>query len=391
MIFESLFKKKKQRTYQTIFHGKTIVRDNNLENDIYAKIYKDIPPDKFAELDEIKKEIILYVENTLHSFHLPKEKSKIIFAHNIHEIIEIPSIYLMLINLKKRKLDKFIKNSNALATLIQACACYGKSEIVNSLQENMMIILLGIYARHFGIPYMKEDEYQSLIINKKFDINDSEEEKLRTYFFERVKTASENLAKISLQKLMTHLELYKTNEKIKQNFRPVEHIINFSTRLMGRTAMNIPKDEEATIHQFAGYVSVLHSIVSAFNSTNKRLCVILTEEYERGLIHHKREGVEKTARYNIYALIDLLHINRCRILDFFQGTDNFAIYNEAENIFVLKIDDGRGGKVWSCFKSEKTMALLDERERATSVKEKKHYDPSNKELVAIYNTRQSKK
>ncbi|MHC4872303.1 MAG: hypothetical protein ACYTFY_10700 [Planctomycetota bacterium] len=384
MFFKSLFKKKQQRIYRTVYRGKLIKRDNILEEDISPIIYKDTPPDKFAGMDEIKSQMENDLRDTLHAMRLPLEKTSKIFSANTMEILEIPAVYLMLKTLNKRDLRRFIKNSHALATLVQACCCYGISEMVNSIQANLLHVMLGIYARHYGIQFMKQDEYQSLLISKKFNMNDPKERELRDDFFKSFKTAAEKLSDTSIKKLGAVLDLDKCKSK---NLKPIIHIIRFSSRLMGRTALDMNRNTEQDIHQLASYVGVLYSIVSAMHSTKKRLCTILAEEYDRNRTHHKHEGVEKTARYNIYAINDLLRVCRCRVLDFFQGTDEYAIFNEAENIFVRKADDGRGGKIWSCFKSEtKTMTFAEREKRCLTLEDKAKHDPKDADLVQIFDT-----
>lgn len=386
MSFLRFFSKRKKREYRTIFRGKLLSHVNTLEQDISANIYKDTPPDKFSGLPELKSDMEKVVGDTLHILRLPLGKTKAIFTANIEQIMEIPAIYLMLGCLKSRGLDKFILNCHSLATMFQACACYGSSEMTGALQKNLLHIILGIYVRFFGIQFMKQDEYQSLLITRKFNMSDPKERQLRDDFFKSFKNATDKLVDTSAKRFFSSLNIEVSAGN--KNLKPLVHIIQYSSRLMGRTALNLKKDQEQDIHQFASYVGVLYSIVSALNSTNKRLCTLLAEEYDRNRTHHKHEGMEKTARYNIYALSDMLRITRCRILDFFQGKDEIALYNEAENIYVRKMEDGRGGFVWGCFRSEKPAMTKEEREkRCSTLDEKAKNDPSDRELVEIFNVK----
>jgi hypothetical protein len=335
---------------------------------------------------EMKEHMQKRVADAVHLLFLPQKKASSVFSSNIEQIITIPTITSHLCSLEAKGLHKLVANSHFLAAFVQACVFYGESEMSASLKNDLMPILLGVYARYYGIPYMKQSEYRFLLDVKQFNPKNSIELKERNEFLDFVRKSADHVATTSAKRFADVLNSKKLNKGIKG----VIHIVRYSTRLMGRTASKFDSKKEADVHLFASYTAVLHSVCSAALSTDKKLCVILAEEWERNRKHHKHQAMQNTSRYNHYAIIDLLAAHRCHLLDFFQGREETVIYSEAERMFVRKVDRESNGGYWACFKSKRQFNFTERENKGDSASRNAKLDPPDSELEPVFSMRKNK-
>jgi hypothetical protein len=373
------FIRREPEEYRLLLHGKVIRQPNPLPK-LCRRLYKERPKDRFAGLEALEEDLRESVADTVHLMRIPNEEFRRVVVYNCLNILRIPPIYTLMRVLRRRGMERFVHNAHRVASALHACASYGTSDLVNQIHSQLMPMLLGIYARHFGVPFLKEDELTSMLQRRKFDVSDPKERELRDEFLKRYAQAAERLAQVSVDRFNQHLG---TVDYGNRSIQIIEDIILYSTRLMGRTAVSLSRSQEQDIHQLAAYTGVLYSVCSAQYATGKRLCLLLAEEYGRSRIHRRHEGVDKTARYNVFALQDFMAACRCHVLDFFQGKDETALYSEPERLYMREVTvDGRSQ--WCCYRNRKDSAPLVERgKRGRNIAHNARYDPADEDLVEV--------
>lgn len=380
MVLDFLFKRqRREETCRYLAGGKLVEKASPLPG-LLPGLYKQEAKDGLRSLEAHVGLLESTVGDALHLLRLP-QKLRSPFVHNCRQVLQISPIYMMHQSLARRGLERFVINSHRLATLLQACAGYGESDMAPALQELLMPALFGIYARYYGVPYLKDDELKAATQMRKFDMADPKQRERREEFLDSYRREMARLAEVSEDRLLSGVGRIKRDSDA---VRTLLHVIRYSNRLMGRTALEMSRDQEKDIHEIAAYVGVLYSICSAQAASGKRFCVILAEEYQRADTHRRHQGMEKSARYNVHALTDLMQACRCHVLKFFQGSKNHAFYSETERLYVRNVAAPDAYPQWRCFRSEKAPMAVQEREkRCPSTRQRRRFDPKDSELTEV--------
>ncbi|MHC4884306.1 MAG: hypothetical protein ACYTGH_04395, partial [Planctomycetota bacterium] len=319
MFLSRLFHRRETAEYRVLVQAKTVRQPSPLPA-LGPVLYRGKPHDGFAGLETLLLEAEDAVVDGLKRMHIEGSKPLNTFSYNINQVLQIPAIYNLIAVMRSRGMESQLTACHLMATALQACCWRGKSEFAPSLPKFLMPMLLGIYARYFGIQYLKREELDILNQKRKFDMSSEKERELRDEHFARYRTAVENLAQVSSNRF--DQAMGKSKKKGHEEYRQiVQDIILYSSRLMGRTAVELQGQTERGIHQSAAYIGVLHSLMAAQEATRKRLCLLMAEEYGRNRVHRKHQGLEQSARYNLFALADIMRASRCHVLEFFQGKD----------------------------------------------------------------------
>jgi hypothetical protein len=384
MILDFLFKRKKKQDYRLFLRGEEVVRENPLPA-LAPELFAAEPPDNYAGLEVLLDEMERGVAWSAHLLRMQQEKARQAYMHNIEQILRIPTIYAMMLTLHQRGLNRVIRNCHALATVFQACACIGHSEIVTSLRDDLMQILLGIYARYYGIQFVKPDECQAFLKPKRLDLDDPSQAKKNENFIHRYRVEADRFTDLSMRRFAQSLGQIDMGDPLtKETARGVIHIVRYTNWLHGAGALEYKRSTENEIHQYASYLAVLHHVLAEQTATGKRLCVCLAEEFDESRIHHKEEAMEKSARHNTYAINDFLAAHRCKVLEFFQGKDQTGIYCAPEKLYVRKVNVKSKGAMWTCFKSTRvTHSMADAGSLSHDIKHNVHRDPADEDLELV--------
>lgn len=376
-----ILKRDKDASYRLIISGQEVRRPNPLPESMPG-LHKGAPRDGYKNLEALQADLEEAVADVLHAMRLPRERFRKTALYNCTEIIKMPPIYGLLCHLRSRDLVRLAANSHRLAAAVQACACYGQSAMVDDLQQCLMPVLLGVYARHVGVQVLRDKDITTLRTTRKFDISDPAQREQRAEFLSQYSDEADRIGVLSRDRIE---QIADPPDAEDPALRIVLDVARYGSRLVGRAASQMDRNAEQEIHRLAAYVSTVHAQVSAQAATGKRMPLILAEAWERYMQHRKREGLEKTARHNIYALDDLFATCRCRVLEFFQGGSETVIYAEPERIYVRRIPDAEGQMRWSCFRTRADAANRSRERRASSMGIKQNFrnDPADEELIPI--------
>lgn len=384
MIFQFLFGRTKEEPYK-VFTQDGIVEHPNPLTTIAPKIFTTPEIQEMREMPERIEFMEKTVTDTLHALRIPPSDIKDVIIHNCRMIITTPTIYALNQTLRKQKLARYIENSHVMATLIQVACMMGDSGMARQIRDSLMPVLLGVYVRFYGITFMRANEVACLRNFRRFDMDDARERELRDAFLESLKNTMTKIANTSAERfagiLSSKLKGVEANQAI-----ALEHIIRYSSRLSGRTAIELNATQETDIHHLTAYVGVAYALASAYISTGKRFPILFAESLMRGKSYRQRGGFEATSRHNLFALEDLMLASRCIDVPFFQGEDVTAFYSIPDNIFVVPIDDMDGNILWQCFWGPKRKIAFNERGQSQQDCAKNvRIDPTGEELVPADN------
>ncbi len=380
-FLRKLFYRMPKAEYRLFVHNQDVRRDSPLPATMPG-LYRDKPRDRYARLEELMAETDAAVGDTLHLMRISGDRVRRCFAYNGAEVLRIPSFYRLALHLRKRGMERFVGNAHRLAAAVQACACFGSSDLGDRLREQLMPVLVGIYGRHYGVQFLKDNDLRNLLQQRRFNPEDPKERELRDRFLVAYKEDCRRLAAVSADRLEQQMA---PPDPADDGVQAALDTVRYSMRLMGRTATDLANDEELGIHYLATYVGVIHSLMSAHAATGKRLPVLLAEEIDRAQTHHAVAGRELSARYNIRALHDMVEACRCEELDFFQGTDENALYAAPERLYIRRARDGDGVARWHAFRSTRrdNAATASRGKRGSSIEQNASLDPSDADLVRV--------
>jgi len=337
MIFENLFRKGNATAggkFVVVRAGKAMRSDNPLPS-LFPALYAQTPRDSFAQRDALETDARRIAGAFIQACRLPPDINAKLAAENFALIFDIPPVYELLLSLKRQGFERFYANNFAVGTLLQLAAFYGLSEMAESLRVDLMLCLLAVFFRYFGLNFLPKNEREILASQRQYDLSNSHQRQLREDFLEQYRHVADRLAHVSSERFLAFAK-----DKARcpaEKMLAISHIIRFSSRLMGRAAADLKDKELEKVHSLASYVAEIYSIASAWVSLRKRLCLILAEEWARSRVYAKQKDIQVSARYNLHALSDVFRICRCELLCNFQGSGHDAVYSVAENIVVKAI------------------------------------------------------
>jgi hypothetical protein len=332
-IFQKIFGKTERKPCFCVVDGKLEQAENPLP-EWFPGLYREKPEDRFAQRGKMLDECQGLLRDFMSACRVYDAKLQSIIVANIDNLLDIPAVYETQKFLKAKKLDRYYSNNFLLAGMVQLACLRGKSEMRERVRQNMMPMLLGIFFRYHGFGFLRPAEQEALQRTSKFDIADKKQRLMRDAHLEECRKVAATLARHSEEKF---LHLVGDNAKRPGDLLPmIRDVITFTTRLMGRTAEPLSVSEIEAIHPLAGYAAVLHNFCAAWYVTNKRVGLILAEEWSRARTSHKHSEIAETARYNLHAVQDVFRICRCTIIPDFQGSGRDAVYSETDKLLFRK-------------------------------------------------------
>ncbi len=329
--------KKKQKSAQrtvTVVDGRVCRRENVLVKYFPALYEIDVCVDPIVRT-EMLDEAEATARELAFQMRLPLDRLPKLVRENMEALLEVPPVYHLFASLRRQEFDRFYRNNLALLTVFQCCAFYARSDRAEQVRESLMVSLLAIALRHYGISFLSKPERTLLNETREFDLGDARQKHLRDQFLKRYRAVKDKLAHVSCDRL--HRLLLGNHVCPRPMFRGFLHIIRYSTRLMGRAAAEISEDEALEIHFLAGYVAQLFTFAAAWLPRRKPVPQILGELWGRARQFYHQKVYNATVTHNIQALTDLFRICRCEILPNFQNKGRDAVWSSHDKLLAREV------------------------------------------------------
>ncbi len=337
MALGGLFRRKKKdppKRYSVVLDGK-IKRYANPLAETFPVLYQQESKDNFARRDEILEDADTVARDLLYACHLPLKTVPGLIKGNFGLLLEIPLVYDLFVALKRQGFERYYENNLALQALLQSCAFYTTSDVGQKLREDLMLYLLAVCTRHYGVLFLKRADREVLKQERQYDVANARQKQLRDDFLKRYQAVADEMARLSVDRL--HQVVDETKEISKEQYKSLMQVLRYSTRLMGRAAAQLKLGEREAVHATTSYVAMLYNFASAWISKRKRTPLILAEEWGRSRESFSKKESRGRAAQSIQALTDLFRLCRCQVIPNFQGSNRDAIYSITDRLIIKEV------------------------------------------------------
>ncbi len=333
-MLQNLFRRRAPEEEQKYFVilDRRLTRRHNPLPEYYPTLLESSERDISAKREEMLKA----ARKTLFRFHATcgfggEKLPRVLFA-NIRLVSEATPLAETLITMQRQGPQELFQETVATMALLQMCAFYGRSEVVEHIREDLMTELLATGLRYYGIRFLRADERNLFGGARTYDVADERQRSLREEYLKSYGDVANKLARTSAERVMQIV-----GKKVKAppgRHRAFLSVLRYGGILGGPGESHLSDQERQAVHQSASYIARLSRYAAPVVLEEKRPELMLAEEWGRCRAVMVRTGLDRPAEYNVHALQDLFRVLKSTVLTDFQGSGNDAVYCGRSKILV---------------------------------------------------------